>query len=162
VRGQMSEMSKAVPSSMDRSMAGQHRSLRERPQTDPMGTVTPAGTVVEAVGQRDFGRLAAALSDEVDLRALLPGGFKEWHGRAGVREAFTGWFDGFDEYELVDSGVGAVGGRVHFHWRLRVRAARSGRWYMVEQQVYADADADGQIVRLSVLCSGFCREGASG
>ena len=38
----------------------------------------------------------------------------------------------------------------------------AGRWLVVEQQVYADADADDQIYRLSLLCSGFCREGASG
>ena len=65
-----------------------------------------AGTVLEALARRDFGRLAAALRDDVHLRALLPGGFKEWHGRAGVDAAFTGWFDGFDEFELVDAVVG--------------------------------------------------------
>ena len=128
------------------------------------GDVPPfsvAGTVVEAIARRDFGRVAAALRDDVHLRALLPGGFKEWHGRAGVHAAFTGWFDGFDEFELVDAVVGEVGTRLHLGWRLRVRAARlAGRWLVVEQQVYADADADDQIYRLSLLCSGFCREGA--
>ena len=132
------------------------------------GDVPPfsvAGTVLEAIARRDFGRVAAALRDDVHLRALLPGGFKEWHGRAGVYAAFTGWFDGFDEFELVDAVVGEVGARLHLGWRLRVRAARlAGRWLVVEQQVYADADADAddQIYRLSLLCSGFCREGAGG
>jgi hypothetical protein len=122
-----------------------------------------AGTVLEAVARRDYGRLAAALRDDVHLRALLPGGLKEWHGRAGVETAFTGWFDDFDEYELVNADVGEVGPRLHFRWRLRVRAARSAsRWLVVEQQVYADADTDAQIYGLSLLCSGFCREGASG
>ena len=120
-----------------------------------------AGTVVEAIARRDFGRVAAALRDDVHLRALLPGGFKEWHGRAGVHAAFTGWFDDLDEFELVDAVVSEVGTRLHLGWRLRVRAARlAGRWLVVEQQVYADADADDQIYRLSLLCSGFCREGA--
>jgi hypothetical protein len=97
------------------------------------------------------------------LRALLPGGVTEWHGRAGVDAAFTGWFDGFDRFELVDAVVGEVGPRLHLCWRLRVRDARlAGRWLVVEQHVYADADADDQIYRLSLLCSGFCREGASG
>jgi hypothetical protein len=122
-----------------------------------------AGTVLEALARRDFGRLAAALRDDVHLRALLPGGFKEWHGRDGVDAAFTGWFDEFDEFELVDTVVGEVGPRLHLGWRLRVRAAQSaGRWLVVEQQVYADADADNQIYRLSLLCSGFCREGDGG
>jgi hypothetical protein len=131
------------------------------PQDVPPFSV--AGTVLEAVARRDFGRLAAALRDDVHLRALLPGGLKEWHGRAGVETAFTGWFDDFDEYELVDADVGEVGPRLHLRWRLRVRAARSAsRWLVVEQQVYADADDDAQIYRLSLLCSGFCSEGASG
>jgi hypothetical protein len=122
-----------------------------------------AGTVLEPLARRDFGRLAAALRDDVHLRALLPGGCKEWHGRPGVQAAFNGWFDGFDEYELVDAVVGEVGPRLHLRWRLRVRAARmTARWLVVEQQVYADADTADQIYRLSLLCSGFCREGASG
>ena len=122
-----------------------------------------AGTVLEALARRDFGRLAAALRDDVHLRALLPGGLKEWHGRAGVQAAFNGWFDGFDEFQLVDAVAGEVGPRLYLRWRLRVRATRMvGRWLVVEQQVYADADADDQIYRLSLLCSGFCPEGTSG
>ena len=120
-----------------------------------------AGTVLEALARRDFGRLAAALRDDVHLRALLPRGFKEWHGRAGVEEAFTGWFGDFDEFELVDALAGEVGPRLHLRWRLRVRGpSTEGRWLVVEQQVYADAD--DEIYRLSLLCSGFCPEGTSG
>jgi hypothetical protein len=130
----------------------------------PMGARARADAVVEAVARRDFACLAAALHDDVQLRALLPGDFKEWHGRAGVHAAFTGWFDDLDDYELVDADVDEVGPRLHLHWRLRVRAPRmaDGRSLVVEQQVYADVDPDDQIYRLSLLCSGFCREGASG
>jgi hypothetical protein len=133
------------------------------PTSQDVPPFSVAGTVLEALARRDFGRLAAALRDDVYLRALLPGGFKEWHGRAGVEAAYTGWFDGFDGFELVDAVVGEVGHRLHLGWRLRVRAAPlAGQWLVVEQQVYADADADDQIYRLSLLCSGFCREGAGG
>ena len=122
-----------------------------------------AGTALEALARRDFGGLAAAMHDDVHLRALLPGGFKEWYGRAGVQGAFSGWFDDFKEFELVDAAVDGVGPRLHLGWRLRVRAARAGsRWLVIEQQVYADADADGQISALSMLCSGFCPERTSG
>ena len=129
----------------------------------PTGTPTRADAVVEAVARRDFGCLAAALHDDVHLRALLPGGVREWHGRAGVNAAFTGWFDGFDEYELVDAEICEVGPRLYLSWRLRVRTARiADRSLLVEQHVYADVDADGQISRLSLLCSGFWRERARG
>jgi len=120
-----------------------------------------AGGVLEAVGSRDFGRLAAAMHEDVHLLALLPGGFKEWHGRAGVQAAFNAWFGGFDEFELVDAVAGDVGARLYLRWRLRVRTTRRvGQWLVVEQQVYADAEADGQIDGLSVLCSGFHPENA--
>jgi ketosteroid isomerase-like protein len=126
-------------------------------------SLAAAGTVLEALARRDFGRLAAAMHDDVHLRALLPGAFREWYGRAGVQGAFSGWFDDFKEFELVDAAVDGVGPRLHLGWRLRVRAARPGsRWLVIEQQVYADADADGQIFALSVLCSGFCPERTSG
>jgi SnoaL-like domain len=126
-------------------------------------TRTCADAVVEAIARRDFGGVAAALHDDVHLRALLPGGFKEWHGRAGVSAAFTGWFDGFDEYELVDAEICEVGPRLHLSWRLRVRTTTvADRSLLVEQHVYADVDAAGQISRLSLLCSGFWRERARG
>jgi hypothetical protein len=129
---------------------------------DRVVPVSAAGTVLEALARRDFGCLAAALRDDVHLRALLPGGLTEWHGRAGVQAAFTGWFDGFDDFELVDAVAGEVGPRLHLGWRLRVRAAHMVGRLVVEQQVYADADADDQIYGLSLLCSGFCPEGTSG
>ena len=75
--------------------------------------------------RRDFGGLAAAMHDDVHLRALLPRGF-QWYGRAGVQGAFSGWFDDFKEFELVDAAVDGVGPRLHLGWRLRVRAARRG------------------------------------
>jgi hypothetical protein len=129
----------------------------------PTGTRTRADAVVEAIARREFGCLAAALRDDVHLLALLPGGVREWHGRAGVNAAFTGWFDDYDEYELVDAEICEVGARLHLSWRLRVRTARiSDRSLLVEQHVYADVDADGQISRLSLLCSGFWRERARG
>jgi hypothetical protein len=129
----------------------------------PTGARARADAVLEAVARRDFGGVADALPDDVHLRALLPGGFREWHGRAAVNAAFSGWFDGFDEYELVDAEVCEVGARLRLSWRLRVCAAKDAdRSLVVEQHVYADVDADDRISRLSLLCSGFSRERVRG
>jgi hypothetical protein len=49
---------------------------------------------------------------------------------------------------------------LHLHWRLRLRAERLGAgWFTVEQQVYADTDGSGRIVRLDLLCTGYRPEG---
>jgi hypothetical protein len=135
------------------------RATGATPQDVP--SFAAAGTVLEALARRDFGRLAAAMHDDVLLRALLPGGFKEWSGRAGVQAAFSGWFDDFKEFELVDATVAEMGRRLRLAWTLRVRAGRvASRWLVVEQHVYADVDVNGQINGLSLLCSGFHPEGA--
>lgn len=147
------------------SAAARLQLAETRPGRRDASTDTPtrADAVVDAVARRDFGCLAAALPDDVHLLALLPGGVREWHGRAGVNAAFTGWFDGFDEYELVDAEISEVGRRLYLSWRLRVRTpGAADRSLLVEQHVYADVDADGQIPRLSLLCSGFWRERARG
>ena len=56
-----------------------------------------------------------------------------------------------------------MGGLLHLHWRLRLRAERLGAgWFTVEQQVYADTDESGRIARLDLLCTGYRPEGGHG
>ena len=69
-----------------------------------------AASIAAAVAGRDGGRLAAAFTDTVRLRALLPGGPVESHGRDAVVARFAGWFADFDTVELVERG-GRAGGR---------------------------------------------------
>jgi len=69
---------------------------------------------------------------------------------------FAGWFGGTENFELVDATVGEVGGRLHLHWRLRLRAERLGPgWFTVEQQSYADTGKDGRIAQLDLVCTGY-------
>jgi len=56
-----------------------------------------------AVANRDGEQLAATVTDTVRLRALLPGGPVESHGRDAVIARFAGWFADFDTVELVDA-----------------------------------------------------------
>jgi hypothetical protein len=93
------------------------------------------------------------------MAALLPRGFDEWHGAAGVTAAFEQWFGGVDEFEVVDASVGQVGSRLQLRWRVKVRGGRRGDEPMiVEQHAYADTAPTGRIRAMSLLCSGFCRE----
>jgi hypothetical protein len=120
-----------------------------------------AGAFLDGLAARDFPRIAATLDDAAHLSALLPRGLAEWDGATQISAAFRRWFGDAERFELVEAVVGEVGSRIHLHWRVRVQAqARGDGWFVVEQQVYADTGPDGRIVRLFLLCSGFCRESA--
>jgi hypothetical protein len=120
----------------------------------------PAGSFLEGLAGQDFARLGGALAAGVRLRALLPGGLREWTGAEVIAGRFACWFGDTEDFELVEATVGEVGGRLHLHWRLRLRAERLGAgWFTVEQQVYADAADGGRIVRLDLLCTGYRPEG---
>ena len=54
---------------------------------------------------QDFEKLATNLSDDVRLRALLPGDTQELHGPEQVKAAFIDWFGNTQEFELLDSAV---------------------------------------------------------
>ena len=68
-----------------------------------------ATAIAAAVAGRDSVRLAAAVTDTVRLRALLPGGPIEDHGRDAVVARFGGWFAGVDSVDLVESAGEAIG-----------------------------------------------------
>ena len=78
-----------------------------------------AAAVAAAVARRDPQRLSAALTETVRLRALLPGGPVESHGREDVAARFCGWFADFDTVEVVESAGEAVADRLLIHYRLQ-------------------------------------------
>ena len=120
-----------------------------------------AGSFLEGLAAQDFAQLGGALAAGARLRALLPRGLREWTGAEVIAGQFARWFGDTDDFELVEATVGEVGGRLHLHWRLRLRAERLGAgWFTVEQQVYADTDESGRIVRLDLLCTGYRPEGS--
>ena len=122
-----------------------------------------AGSFLKGLAAQDFARLGGALTADVRLRALLPGGFKEGAGAEAVAGRCARWFGDTEEYELVEATAGEVGGRLHLHWRLRLRAERLGAgWFTVEQQAYADTDDRGRIARLDLLCTGYRPEVGDG
>ena len=128
--------------------------------TSPTGpTFANAGLFIERLTAGDFERLAVAFEPDVTLSALLPKGLREFEGPEAVCGAFTTWFAGFDEYEMVDACVGQVGSRLQMRWRLHVHGGRLGpEDFLVEQHGYADAGPSGRIQHMVLVCSGFCRE----
>ena len=120
----------------------------------------PAGSFLEGLAAQDFAQLGGALAADACLRALLPSGLREWAGAEAIADRFARWFGDTEDFELVEATVGEVGGRLHLHWRLRLRAERLGAgWFTVEQQAYADTGESGRIARLDLLCTGYRPEG---
>jgi hypothetical protein len=119
-----------------------------------------AGSLLEGLAAQDFAQLGSALAAGARLRALLPPGLREWTGAQVIADRFEGWFGNTQDFDLVEATVGEVGGRLHLHWRLRLRAERLGTgWFIVEQQAYADTDEGGRIAQLDLLCTGYRPEG---
>ncbi len=134
------------------------RTARNRPASSVGPKLAVADSFIEGLAVQDFARLGGALAAHACLRALLPSGLREWTGAEAIARRFARWFGDTEDFELVDAAADEVGGRLHVHWRLRLRAERLGSgWFTVEQQAYADAD-DGRIIRLDLLCTGYLRE----
>jgi hypothetical protein len=111
-----------------------------------------AAAIAAAVAGRDSGQLAAAVTGTVRLRALLPGGPIEEHGRDAVVARFGRWFAGMDTVHLVESAGEAVADRLLIHYRLDL-AKRDTRWACTQTSVCKIID--GRLATIDLLCSGF-------
>ena len=111
-----------------------------------------ATSIAAAVAGRDAARLGAALTDTVRLRALLPGGSVESHGRDAVVARFAGWFGDFDTVELVSAAGEPVVDRLLVHYRLDVRRGPT-RWACTQTLVCKTAG--DLLATVDLVCSGF-------
>jgi hypothetical protein len=111
-----------------------------------------AAALAAAVARRDPQGLSAALTETVRLRALLPGGPVESHGRKDVTARFRGWFADFDTVAVVASGAEAVVDRLLIHYRLHIGRATT-RWICTQTAVCKVVD--GRLAVIDLLCSGF-------
>ena len=111
-----------------------------------------ATAIAEAVADRDSVQLAAAVTDTVRLRALLPGGPIEEHGREAVVARFGGWFADMDTVGLVESAGEAMADRFLIHYRLDL-AQCDTRWACTHTSICKVID--GRLATIDLLCSGF-------
>ena len=111
-----------------------------------------ATAIAEAVADRDSVQLAAAVTDTVRLRALLPGGPIEEHGRDAVVARFGRWFADMDTVDLVESAGAAMADRLLIHFRLDL-AQRNTRWACTQTSICKIID--GRLATIDLMCSGF-------
>jgi hypothetical protein len=111
-----------------------------------------AADVAALVAGRDPQRLASAFTETARLRALLPGGPIEAHGRDDVAACLHRFFADFDTVHLVESAGEAVADRLLIHYRLDVTQGAT-RWVCTQTAVCKVVD--GLLAVIDLLCSGF-------
>jgi hypothetical protein len=111
-----------------------------------------ATAIAGAVAGRDSVQLAAAVTDTVRLRAFLPGGPIEEHGRDAVVARFGDWFADMDTVGLVESAGEAMADRFLVHYRLEL-TQRDTRWACTHTSICKIID--GRLATIDLLCSGF-------
>ena len=110
-------------------------------------------TLVAAVAERDFDKLAGMLARDVRMRALIPPGPLELSGASPAAARFATWFGDSDALELVRSGSDEIADRLHVFYRLRVKRPGDS-WKVIEQHLVCALE-DGHITALDLVCSGF-------
>jgi hypothetical protein len=113
-----------------------------------------AAEIAAAVAHREPRQLAAALAGTVRLRALLPGGVVEAHGRADVAAFLPALLADFDTVVLLGSAGEDVGDRLVVHYRLGVSRG-TARWVCTQTAVCVVVG--GRVAQMDLLCSGFRR-----
>ena len=113
----------------------------------------PGARLIAALAERDFPRLAATLTPDVQMRALIPPGLVEISGAEAAAAKFSSWFGDAEEFELICSGSDPIADRVHVFYRLRVR--KPGNTAKLVEQHLLCAFAGSQVNVLDLVCSGF-------
>ena len=111
-----------------------------------------ARDIAAAIARRDPQQLAPALTETVRLRALLPGGLVESHGRAEVAERLPSFFADFDTVEVLETAGEDVADRLLIHYRLGVSQG-STRWVCTQTAVCKLVGE--RLAVINLLCSGF-------
>src|SRR5262245_3676642 len=101
-----------------------------------MKSDTRATAIATAVADRSLGALGTQLTDEIRLRALLPGGAIEEYGRAAVLARFEEWFGNYDTVVLAEVAGDDVGDRVLVHYKLMF-----------------DPEGDRRVLTQTIVCS---------
>jgi hypothetical protein len=106
------------------------------------------------VADRDREALAAEFSEDIRLRAMLPGGPIEEHGREVVLKCFADWFGEYRTVVLDDAAGEMVGDRLLVHYRLVFEPDTEERTVLTQTWVGTVAP-DGRLGRIDLVCSGF-------
>ena len=118
-----------------------------------MDDTAVVGELLEAIGARDTGRIAACLTADARLRALTPHELRELHGPDAIADRYRRWLEPLESFALVSGDVEPIADRVRLRYRFRGRDPVKG-WQENEHTAYA-AVVEGRIAALNLSCAGF-------
>jgi hypothetical protein len=114
---------------------------------------TSTDVFLEALCERNFDRLEAALAPEAVARLLLPRGPDQVVGPREIRARIEKWFGAATAFRILRCEQEEIGPRQHARWRFQL--VRDGAsWEQIEQTAFIDCGPAG-IERIDLLCSGF-------
>jgi hypothetical protein len=119
---------------------------------DHLAAAAIAAAIAADVARRDPRRLSAALTETVRLRAMLPGGPIEAHGRENVATCLCAVLAEFDSVEVVGSTGEDVADRLLIHYRLHVTQPTT-RWVCTQTAICKVVH--DRLAVIDLLCSGF-------
>ena len=118
--------------------------------------MTTAGEdFVNALANRDREGLLRVMAPDIDFGGLTPGrSWAESTAPAAIDNVLAQWFEPQDIVEeIVSIEIDTMLDAQRVGYRFRVRCPDG--LHLVEQQMYYEIDASGQICWMRALCSGF-------
>ncbi len=125
--------------------------VRIRPEAEPHQV---GEAFLDAITARDFDTLHTLLDPAVEMRALLSGGYTEYHGADQVTGAYAGWLGGATRLDILAAGVEPLPRRIRAVFRVQLRRPGHTTDEILEQTAICRV-RDGRISGIDMLCSGF-------
>ena len=109
-------------------------------------------SLVQALAERDFGRLALLCQPDVHGRLLTPRAFDTVDNAQALEGKFQQWFGKSDPIRIEQTQIQRVGEKLSIFYRLLLQ--KQGEWFEIEQHISSFL-RDDLIGTLDLLCSGF-------
>lgn len=119
-----------------------------------MGSAPDApGRLLNAMASGDWLRIAELCEPDAHLRAALPTGVFEHHGRAAITGAFRSWYGETRLLACRAAERDVIGPKTRLRWRVEVAVSWDPSPHLIEQVCFTGGHA--ALRTLELTCSGF-------
>ena len=107
---------------------------------------------LDALAERDFGRIEKLLHPHMRFRGLIPGAVREGTTAEEALSWLRGWFGAADVFNLTQFSIDRIVDRLHIAYRVQLHDQDG--WQEVAQHLYCIIQHE-VITDMALLCSGF-------